>query len=234
MLTGAAAVATTALPTLPTGAEWLSPEPLARAGLLVLLVVVFVESGLLVGVVLPAGPMLFTTGILIHTQGVLPLWLVLLTVPFAAVAGHQLGYSIGRRAGPHVFNRPRARLLRQEHVDRSYAYFQEYGAYTIVVTRFVPVVRTFAPVVAGVSRMDRRAFFTSNVLGGVLWSCGVVLLGHSLGRVELVAQNVGALLALVVAVPTVVLAVQALRGRRRRRAGGAGPPGARPIGGTAD
>jgi membrane-associated protein len=178
--------------------------------------------------------MLFTTGVLIHTQDVLPLWLVLLTVPLAAVAGHQLGYGIGRRAGPHVFNRPWSRLLRQEHVDRSYAYFQQYGARTIVVTRFVPVARTLAPVVAGVSRMDSRTFLAYNVIGGVLWSCGVVLLGYSLGRVELVAQHVGALLGLVVAVLALPSAARAVRGRQRRRAGAAGRPGARPTGATAD
>ncbi len=175
---------------LALGPQWLSPEALVGAGLLVLLLVVFVESGLLVGFFLPGDSLLFTAGLLINTQDVLPLWLVLLTVPLAAIAGDQVGYVIGRKAGPHVFNRPDSRFFQQEYVDKAYEYFERYGARTIVLARFVPIVRTFAPVVAGVSRMRYRTFVTYNIVGGVLWGAGVVLLGYFLGQIQFVADNV--------------------------------------------
>ena len=204
---------------LALGPEWLSPDALVSAGLLVLLLVVFVESGLLVGFFLPGDSLLFTAGLLINTQDVLPLWLVLLTVPLAAIAGDQVGYAIGRRAGPHVFNRPDSRFFQQEYVDKSYAYFERYGARTIVLARFVPIVRTFAPVVAGVSRMRYRTFVLYNVLGGVLWGAGVVLLGYFLGRIQFIADNVEPILLGIVAVSFVPIFVEVLRARREHRAG---------------
>ena len=109
-------------------------------------------------------------------------------MPLAAIAGDQVGYAIGRRAGPHVFNRPDSRFFQQEYVDKAYSYFERYGARTIVLARFVPIVRTFAPVVAGVSRMRYRTFVAYNVVGGVLWGAGVVLLGYFLGRIEFIAD----------------------------------------------
>lgn len=210
----------TALPTtLALGPEWLSPDALVGAGLLVLLLVVFVESGLLFGFFLPGDSLLFTAGLLINTQDVLPLWLVLLTVPLAAIAGDQVGYLIGRKAGPHIFNKPDSRFFQQEYVDQAYAYFEKYGARTIVLARFVPIVRTFAPVVAGVSRMRYRTFVTYNVLGGILWGAGVVLLGYFLGRIDVVADNVEPIILLIVAISVMPIVLEILRARKTYRAG---------------
>jgi len=205
--------------TLALGPEWLSPDALVGAGLLVLLLVVFVESGLLVGFFLPGDSLLFTAGLLINTQDVLPLWLVLLTVPMAAIAGDQVGYLIGRKAGPHIFNRPDSRFFQQEYVDKAYAYFDRYGARTIVLARFVPVVRTFAPVVAGVSRMHYRTFVTYNVLGGILWGAGVVLLGYFLGGIAFVADNVEPIILGIVALSVLPIVLEVLRARREHRSG---------------
>ena len=213
--------------TLALGPEWLSPDALVSAGLLVLLLVVFVESGLLVGFFLPGDSLLFTAGLLINTQDVLPLWLVLLTVPLAAIAGDQVGYLIGRKAGPHVFNRPDSRFFQQEYVDKSYAYFEKYGARTIVLARFVPIVRTFAPVVAGVSRMRYRTFVTYNILGGVLWGAGVVLLGYFLGQIQFVADNIEPIILLIVALSVLPIVLEVLRARREHRAGP--PPAAERV-----
>ena len=213
--------------TLALGPEWLSPDALVSAGLLVLLLVVFVESGLLVGFFLPGDSLLFTAGLLINTQDVLPLWLVLLTVPLAAIAGDQVGYLIGRTAGPHVFNRPDSRFFQQEYVDKSYAYFEKYGARTIVLARFVPIVRTFAPVVAGVSRMRYRTFVTYNILGGVLWGAGVVLLGYFLGQIQFVADNIEPIILLIVALSVLPIVLEVLRARREHRAGP--PPAAERV-----
>ena len=212
--------------TLALGPEWMSPEALVSAGLIVLLLVVFVESGLLVGFFLPGDSLLFTAGLLINTQDVLPLWLVLLTVPLAAIAGDQVGYLIGRKAGPHIFNRPDSRFFQQEYVDKAYAYFERYGARTIVLARFVPIVRTFAPVVAGVSRMHYRTFVTYNVLGGVLWGAGVVLLGYFLGGITFVADNVEPIILGIVALSVLPIVLEVLRARREHRTGPP-PPGTR-------
>ena len=222
-----AAAASARPTTLALGPEWLSPDALVSAGLLVLLLVVFVESGLLVGFFLPGDSLLFTAGLLINTQDVLPLWLVLLTVPLAAIAGDQVGYLIGRKAGPHVFNRPDSRFFQQEYVDKSYAYFEKYGARTIVLARFVPIVRTFAPVVAGVSRMRYRTFVTYNILGGVLWGAGVVLLGYFLGQIQFVADNIEPIILLIVALSVLPIVLEVLRARREHRAGP--PPAAERV-----
>jgi len=205
--------------TLALGPEWLSPDALIGAGLVVLLLVVFTESGLLIGFFLPGDSLLFTAGLLIQTQDVLPLWLVLLTVPLAAIAGDQVGYLIGRKAGPHIFNRPDSRLFRQEFVDKSYAYFERYGPRTIVLARFVPIVRTFAPVIAGVSKMHYRTFLTYNIVGGVLWGAGVVLLGYFLGGIDFVADNVEAIILVIVAVSVLPIVFELLRARREHRKG---------------
>lgn len=202
--------------TVALGPSFLSPETLIGAGLAVLLLVVFVESGLLIGFFLPGDSLLFTAGLLIATRDILPLWLVLVTVPIAAIAGDQVGYFIGRKAGPRVFSRPDSRVFRQEFVDKSYAYFERYGPRTIVLARFVPIVRTFAPVVAGVSKMHYRTFVTYNVIGGVLWGAGVVLLGYFLGGITFVADNVEPIILLIVAISVLPIAIELLRARRSR------------------
>lgn len=206
---------------LALGPAALSPERILAAGLLLLLVVVFVETGLLIGFFLPGDSLLFTAGVLIKTQGAEapPLALVLLTVPLAAIAGDQVGYSIGRQAGPRIFNRPDSRIFQQEYVDKAYAYFERYGARTIVIARFVPIVRTFAPVVAGVSRMRYRTFVTYNIVGGILWGAGVVLLGYFLGGIAFVADNVEPIILGVVVLSVLPIFLEIVRARREFRSG---------------
>ena len=160
----------------------MNPKHLIEAlGTIGLFAVVFAESGLLVGFFLPGDSLLFTAG-LFASQGRLNLPVVLVGCFVAAVAGDQVGYVIGRRAGPAVFRRPDSRFFHRRNVDRARAYFEEHGSKTIVLARFVPVVRTFVPVVAGVGRMDYRRFLTFNVVGGLLWAVGVTSLGYALGE----------------------------------------------------
>ena len=205
---------------LPGMPEWLSAESLAKAGLVALLVVVFAETGLLVGFFLPGDSLLFTAGLLVAQGEIgLSIWWLVLTLPLAAVAGDQTGYQIGRVSGPRIFNRPDSRFFQQEYVDKSYAYFERYGARTIVIARFVPIVRTFAPVVAGVSRMERRVFTTYNVVGAVLWAAGVPLIGYYLGRFDVVADNVGRVILGIVLVSVLPIVVEVLRARRNHRRG---------------
>jgi len=210
--------------TLALGPEWLAPETLISTfGFLGVLAIVFAESGLLVGFFLPGDSLLFTAGLLIAAPDDAalrldqPLWLALLLVPAAAIAGDQVGYYLGKRAGPAIFRRPDSRLFKQEYVDKAYAFFDRYGGRTIVLARFVPIVRTFAPVVAGVGHMRYRTFVGYNVLGGTLWGAGVTTLGFFLGQVAFVRHNIEAILVGIVLVSVLPVAVELLRARSRAR-----------------
>ena len=205
---------------LALGPSWLAPEYFIGLGLVALLVVVFVETGLLIGFFLPGDSLLFTAGLLV-AEGTfdIPLWVLLVTVPLAAIAGDQVGYTIGRQAGPRVFNRPDSRLFQQEFVDKAYGYFERYGPRTIVLARFVPIVRTFAPVVAGVSRMHYRTFLAYNAVGGVLWGAGVSALGYFLGQVAFVRSNVEIIILAIVGLSVLPILFELLRARREHRSG---------------
>jgi len=158
------------------------PESLIEAfGTLGLFVIVFAESGLLVGFFLPGDSLLFTAGLL-ASRGALNFPLIVVGCALFAIAGDQVGYVIGRRAGPAIFRRPESRFFHKKNVDRARAYFEKNGPRTIILARFIPVVRTFAPVVAGVGQMEYRKFVTYNVVGGILWGSGVTTAGYVLGE----------------------------------------------------
>jgi membrane-associated protein len=186
--------------------------------------VVFAESGMLVGFFLPGDSLLFTAGFLASGPSSvdealhLPLGWLLVGTFIAAVAGDQVGYVIGRRAGPAIFNRPDSRLFKRENVDKAHAFFERYGAKTIVLARFVPVVRTFAPVVAGVSNMRYRTFVTFNLVGGLLWAIGVTLLGYFLGQVDFIEENLELAILAIVAISVLPIARELWLSRRQRRA----------------
>src|SRR3954454_16253365 len=159
----------------------IDPQQLIRSfGTIGLILIIFAESGLLIGFFLPGDSLLFTAGLL-ASQGKLNLAVVLVGCFLAAVIGDQVGYAFGKRVGPSLFQRPNSRLFKQQHVERANEFFEEHGAKTIVMARFVPVVRTFAPILAGVGTMRYRTFLTYNVIGGFLWAVGVTLLGYFLG-----------------------------------------------------
>ena len=213
-----AAAVTSALSTA-IGPSWLDPGSLIQSfGLIGILVIVFAECGLLLGFFLPGDSLLFTAGLLV-TTGVLaqPLWLVCLLIVLAAIAGNLTGYAIGRKAGPAIFDRPDSRLFKAEHVDRTYAFFDRYGNRAIVLGRFVPIVRTFITVMAGVGRMDFRRYALYSTVGGVLWGAGVTVLGYYLGRVAFVRENIEAMLIGIVALSLVPIAIELSRARSRRR-----------------
>lgn len=162
--------------------SWLNPHHLIETfGTVGILAVIFAETGLLIGFFLPGDSLLFTAGLL-ASQGKLNFAVILVGCFVAAVAGAQTGYYIGRRFGPALFRRPDSRLFKQEYVDRAEAYFADHGNQTIVLARFVPIVRTFSTVVAGVSRMEARAFFAYNVAGALVWTAGVTTAGYFLGK----------------------------------------------------
>src|SRR5689334_348600 len=144
-----------------------------------LMLIIFAETGLLVGFFLPGDSLLFTAGILAN-QGKLNLAAILLGCFAAAVLGDQVGFTIGQQMGPRLLRRPDSRLFKREYVDRTEDFFDRHGAKTIVLARFVPVVRTFAPVVAGIGKMTRRTFLSFNVVGAFIWVFGVTLAGYFL------------------------------------------------------
>jgi membrane-associated protein len=202
------------------GPSWLEPETLIEAfGMIGLLGIVFVESGLLFGFFLPGDSLLFTAGLLSATDTLPDLWVLLVTIPLAAIAGDQVGYAIGKKAGPRIFKRPDSRFFHHEHVDRAQEFFDRYGPRTIVLARFIPIVRTFAPVVAGVARMSYPTFLAYNVLGGILWGTGVTTLGYFLGQIDLIRDNIEYVLIAIVGISFVPVFVEALRARRRRKPG---------------
>ncbi len=209
------AVALSTLLPLALGPQWLEPEFLIETfGTIGILTIVFVESGLLVGFMLPGDSLLFTAGLLSATGTLPDIWVLLLTVPIAAIAGDQVGYLIGRKAGPSVFSRPDSRFFRPEYVEKAHEFFERYGARTVVIARFVPIVRTLTPVMAGVSHMRYRTFVAYNVVGGVAWGVGVTSLGYFLGQVDFVHANVEPIILGIVALSVVPIAIELLRARR--------------------
>jgi membrane-associated protein len=201
------------------GPSWLDAQHLIDTyGLLGILAIVFAECGLLVGFFLPGDSLLFTAGLLVRDDRLhQPLWLVCLLVSVAAILGNQVGYVIGRKAGPAVFNRPDSRLFKQEYVEKTAAFFERHGPRAIVLARFVPIVRTFITVMAGAGRMDVRVYTLYSVLGGVLWGVGVTLLGYALGGVAFIRNNVELILIAVVALSVVPIGLELLRQRSRSR-----------------
>ena len=164
---------------------------LSTYGLVGLMVIIFAECGLLVGFFLPGDTLLFSAGLLIATGTLhLNVWVAATLVPLAAVIGNLVGYWIGYRAGPLVFQRPNSRMFKPEYVERSHAFFERYGAVAVVLARFVPIVRTVATVMAGVSKMRFGLYALYSIIGGVIWSGGMILLGYSLGHIEFVRKTV--------------------------------------------
>ncbi|MDF3300628.1 VTT domain-containing protein [Streptomyces sp. K1PA1] len=203
--------------TLALGPSWLDPNHLLQSfGIWGLLLVVFAESGLLVGFFLPGDSLLFTCGLLI-TSGQLhfPLWGAIALICLAAVLGDQAGYMFGRKVGPSLFSRPDSRLFKQENVVKAHEFFEKYGPKSLILARFVPIVRTFTPIIAGVSGMKYRSFLIFNVIGGALWGAGVTLLGSWLGNIAVVKDNIEAILILIVLVSVVPVAIEVLRARSK-------------------
>ena len=197
---------------------------LSSFGLVGLLVIVFAECGLLVGFFLPGDTLLFSAGLLVSTGRLdLPIWTLLTLVPISAILGNLVGYWIGYKAGPAVFNKPNSRLFRQEYVDRSHDFFEKYGARTIVLARFVPIVRTFATVMAGASRMRFSTYALYSVIGGVLWGGGVIAAGYWLGQIEFVRDTVEPLIEPIILgvelLSLIPAAVELLRSRRKGKGG---------------
>jgi membrane-associated protein len=205
--------------TLALGPEWLQPDviiqwlgPWALVGLAL---IVFAECGLLLGFFLPGDSLLFTAGLFVATGAIqAPVWLVCVILVVAALVGNVVGYYIGRAAGPAVFDKPQSRLFKPKHVVRTQEFFDKYGTRAIVLGRFVPIVRTFITVMAGVGKMDAKRYLTYSFLGGILWAAGVTLLGFWLGQFAFVRDNIELMLILIVFLSILPIVVEIIRARR--------------------
>ncbi|WP_373294903.1 DedA family protein [Streptomyces fuscichromogenes] len=205
--------------TMALGPSWLDPNKLLDSfGIWGLLLVVFAESGLLIGFFLPGDSLLFTCGLLITSHQLdFPLWAAIALICVAAILGDQAGYMFGKKVGPSLFNRPDSRLFKQENIAKAHEFFEKHGPKSLILARFVPVIRTFTPIIAGVSGMAYRSFLTFNVIGGVLWGAGVTLLGSWLGKIDVVKNNIEAILILIVLVSVVPIIIEFLRARAKAR-----------------
>ncbi|MBF8173444.1 VTT domain-containing protein [Streptomyces olivaceus] len=213
--------------TLALGPEWISPDYLIETfSLPGILLIVFAESGLFA--FLPGDSLLFTAGLFVAQGEYIsqPLWLVCTLIVAAAVLGDQVGYMIGKFFGPKLFSRPNSKLFKQENLEKAHEFMERYGPKAIVLARFVPIVRTFAPIVAGAGRMKYRTFLTYNVIGGVAWGTGVTLAGYWLGQIELIRTNVEAILVLIVVVSVVPIAIEYLRERKKKQRAAEAAPAA--------
>jgi membrane-associated protein len=206
---------------LPT---WLDPEKIIQAfggyALWGVAFLVFAECGLFA--LLPGDSLLFTVGLFVAVGTIShPLWVVCLVLTVAAVAGNACGYAIGRGVGPALF-KPRSGLagaiFRPSYVAKTHDFLERYGSRALILARFVPIIRTFVTFIAGVSRMNFRRFITFTAIGGVVWACGVTVLGYFLGNVSFIKAHIDAVLVLIVVVSLLPMAVEYLRHRQGGRA----------------
>jgi membrane-associated protein len=187
-------------------------------GYAVLVAIVFTETGLLIGFFLPGDSLLITAG-LVAATGHLNIWWLNALLIVAAVVGDSVGYAIGWRAGPRLFTRPKSLLFNPKHIERTRAFYARHGAKTIVIARFVPIIRTFAPVVAGVGQMEYRRFVFYNVAGGVGWVTSMTWAGYLLGQaVPNIGEHIHVVVAIVILLSLIPIVVELVRERRRRSA----------------
>ena len=204
---------------LALGPEWLQPDSiitwLGPWALVGLALIVFAECGLLLGFFLPGDSLLFTGGLFVAQETIkTPLWLVCAILVVAAVAGNASGYWIGRKAGPAVFDKPKSKLFKPQHVRKTQEFFDKYGNRAIVLGRFVPVVRTFITVMAGVGQMEAKRYLTYSLIGGVAWAAGVTVLGFLLGQFTFVRDHIELMLIVIVLVSLLPIIVEVVRARR--------------------
>lgn len=204
--------------------DFIDPQNLiSKGGYAFIFLVIFAESGLLIGFFLPGDSLLFTAGMVASgaLAKLLPdvemsIWVLLPGVFLAAVVGDQVGYLFGRKVGPSLFSREDSRIFKQSHVEKAQEFFDKHGPKAIVLARFVPIVRTFTPIVAGVAHMHYSTFVRFNVIGGLLWGVGITSLGYFLGSVPVVRDNYEIAIFAIIFVSLMPIAVEVIRSRREK------------------
>ena len=201
--------------------EYLNPEYLLQTfGQLffaVACLMIFAETGLLAGFFLPGDSLLFALGLFIATGQIdVPLWLAVTLLAISAFAGDQTGYWIGRRLGPAVFNKPKSKLFKPENVEAAHNFFERYGSRAVILAHFVPIMRTFIPVSAGIAKLEWRKYTLYNLIGIIAWAIGVTLLGAALGTNEWVSHNLELVLVAFVVISFIPIALEVFRNWKKR------------------
>ena len=177
-----------------------------------LFLIIFSETGLVVMPFLPGDALLFTVGTLTAQNGPLNLLIILVLLTVAGVLGHTVNYWIGNKIGQKLFSNPQSRIFNRKHLEQTHAFYERHGAKTIMLSRFVPLIRTFAPFVAGMGSMSYRKFFAYNVVGAFIWVFGIVLLGHFFGNIPFVQKNFSLVILAIVVVSMIPPGLEILRG----------------------
>ncbi len=201
--------------------EYLNPEYLLQTfGQLffaIACLMIFAETGLLAGFFLPGDSLLFALGLFIATGQIdVPLWLAVTLLAISAFAGDQTGYWIGRKLGPAVFNKPKSKLFKPENVEAAHRFFERYGSRAVILAHFVPIMRTFIPVSAGIAKLEWRKYTLYNLIGITAWAVGVTLLGAALGTNEWVRHNLELVLIGFVVISFIPIAIEVLRNWKKR------------------
>lgn len=202
--------------------EWiLHPQAMIQAAgawaVVVACLIVFAETGLLVGFFLPGDSLLFVSGMLIASGDIkISIWLFCALIMASAWLGDQLGYWIGRRTGPAVFKRPNSKVFNHKNVERAHIFFERYGARAVILAHFVAIMRTFVPVTAGVAELEYAKFLRYNIIGVIGWAWSIPLLGLFLGKNQLIAKNVEIFTAAVVVVSFIPVILEWVKRRRAR------------------
>jgi membrane-associated protein len=205
------------------GPSWLDPQQLINnlgdVAFWVVLGIIFAECGILLGFFLPGDSLLFITGLCI-ASGIISvnIWVAVILLIIAAIAGNLTGYWIGYKAGPALFKKPDSKLFRKEYVDKTHGFFEKYGARAIILARFVPIVRTFITAVAGIGRMNFREYFIYSTIGAVLWAGLVTVAGYFLGDIDIVKNNIEKVLVLIVLLSVIPIVIEFIRHKRQHRA----------------
>ena len=214
------------------GLDWLQPEALISSfgiyALIGVCAIIFIETGLLIGFFLPGDSLLFVTGLMISTGDVVwpigeenvpvPIWIACAAITASAWLGDQTGYWIGRKSGPAIFNKTDSKFFTQKNVDRTNSFFEKYGAKAIILAHFVPVMRTFVPVAAGIGQMNYRRFLKYNIYGVIGWGTMVTLLGYYLGKIPFVAAHVEYFTIAFILVSTIPIVMEIVKSRRQHKA----------------
>jgi membrane-associated protein len=193
-------------------------DNILQAGSIVLIaIVIFAESALLLGLFLPGDTLLIAGGIF-ASEHRLPLYLLLISVAVATILGYEVGYYLGRRAGPRLFKRQDGILFRADYMNKTEAFFARHGGRTLIIARFIAIVRTVIPLVAGMGRMNERKFFIYNVIGGITWSASLILISYWIGqRVPNLDSYIKYLVALAILLTSGGIAIELIKNKGRRR-----------------
>jgi membrane-associated protein len=190
-------------------------EIIQTLGYLGIFIIILAESGVFIGFFLPGDSLLLTAGLL-ATQGALSIWLLLVIIPIAAIIGDSIGYSFGRYIGPRLFTKEDSFFFNKKHITRSREFYDKYGARAILLARFMPIVRTFVPIIAGVGQMRYRTFLTYNTVGGFLWADLFLLAGYFLGRAIPNLENyILPIVIVVIVVSFIPIALEWRKGRKQ-------------------